>query len=80
MISELQKADKLAAVPAEPIVVNPNTAVSLRVSWKQVSELVDLGVPLRRPKRTTPSPLPPLKQELDAWEAASDEAWESIDD
>jgi hypothetical protein len=57
---------------------NGNVAVSLRLPWKQVAALIDIVVPLRRPKRTAPSPS--LKDEIAGWDAASDEAWESIDE
>jgi hypothetical protein len=72
-----EKVEKRAAVPAESS-KDENFAVSIRMSWQRISAMVDLGRPLRRPNRTTP--LPTLQQELSAWDAASDEAWESIDD
>jgi hypothetical protein len=54
-------------------------AVSIVAPFARVSKLADLSVPLRRPNRSAPLPTPTLQEELLAWEAASDEAWESID-
>jgi len=53
-------------------------AHSILAPFDLISKLVDLSVPLRRPNRT--GPLPTLQQELSAWDAASDEAWDSIDE
>jgi hypothetical protein len=72
------EAEKRAAVPAEPVVADENRAVSMRLSWEKVSKLVNVVVPLRRPNRS--KPMQHLKQEIAAWNAASDEAWASIDD
>jgi hypothetical protein len=72
----VSEATKLAA--AEPAPQGGNVAVSLRLSWAQVAKIVDNIVPLRRPNRTTPAPT--LKQEIAAWDAASDESWDAIDD
>lgn len=52
-------------------------AVSIRLPYDRIAKIVDLRVPLRRPRRTVPMPM--LAHELSAWDAASDEAWESID-
>jgi hypothetical protein len=72
------EAEKRAAIPAEPVIADKCRAISMRPSWETVCKLVDVVVPLRRPNPTRPTRT--LKQETAAWEAASDEAWESIDD
>jgi hypothetical protein len=72
------EAEKRAAISAQPTVADENTAVSMKLSWEKLCRFVNIVVPLRRPNRTMP--IPTLKQEIAAWNAASDEAWESIDD
>ncbi len=54
MPSEIVEAKKLAAVRVAPVTTDENQAVSMRLSWDAVTKLVDIGVPLRRPTRTTP--------------------------
>ena len=58
----------------------PNVATSVRLPFHVIAEMVDLSVPLRRPKKRGPSAgVVQLREELAAWEAASDEVWDSID-
>ncbi len=76
MICEAEKKAAYSAVPAEN--AGGNVAVSIGVNWERVSDVVGNSAPLRRPKRTTPDAI--SSEEIAAWDAASDEAWDSIED
>ena len=70
-------------LPSEQVIDNAsgdrNLAKSMILPFDLVAQVVDLTVPLRRPKKTAPSPLEAqLQAELDAWDAASDEALEDV--
>ena len=56
MPSEIVEAKKTSSPFAyAPVTTDENQAVSMRLSWDAVTKLVDIGVPLRRPTRTTPA-------------------------
>lgn len=59
-----------------------NTAISMRLSYKQVESMVASSTSPRRPKKVRPSESDEsdLDLELAAWEEASDEASEGIDE
>lgn len=68
-------------LPSEQVISNAPQdkafASSVSLPFDLVAQMVDLTVPLRRPKKNAPSLLDAqLKAELDAWDAASDEALE----
>jgi hypothetical protein len=59
--------------------IRPNQAVSFVMSFESVKHIVASSPPLRRPNRTKPIHDPDLMAELEAWDAASDEALENAD-
>lgn len=69
-------------LPSEQVISHASDkefAKSVSLPFDVVAQMVDLTVPLRRPKKTSPSLLDAqLKAELDAWDAASDEALEDF--
>jgi hypothetical protein len=73
-------ADKRSGQPLPRI--EKNEAVSLLIPFPAVKHLL-VGQPApRRPNRNRPIPAddPQLREELDAWEAASDEAYQAMED
>ena len=66
-------AEKIAARSVDDI-PQEGYAFSMRTSFEAIEKIADLSIPLRRPKRTTPTTESSLEEELAAWGAASDEA------
>lgn len=71
-------------IPTKTVVASENkpaTAISVRLPFAEVSKHADMSVPLRRPRKVSPSIGDhELKDELDAWDAASDEALRAVVD
>ena len=57
----------------------PAQAISINLPFEAVRGIIEAARPLRRPNRNRPVHLT-LNDETAAWEAASDEAWDSIED
>jgi hypothetical protein len=55
-------------------------AMSITPRFADIRAIVESAGPLRRPNRNRPMNSPSLDQELSAWDAASDEVWDSIED
>lgn len=83
-MSEVAEPNTAQTRPGEslPAVVEKNRAVSLVVPFERVRHLLVRYPPPRRPNRNRPIQQADaaLQQELDAWEAASDETLERFDD
>jgi hypothetical protein len=62
--------------------VAEDRAISLLVPFAEVKHLLASYPPPRRPNRNRPVnlPDPELRRELEAWEAASDEALQAMED
>lgn len=54
-------------------------AVTAKVPYSVLQKVVEAAPAPRRPTRTRPIMLPEVTDELAAWEAASDEAWGTIE-
>ena len=69
---------------AEQVDLEPSDsglATSVNLPFEAVAKVVDLSVPLRRPKKCAPSREgPEMQEELAAWDAASDEAFQVFED
>jgi hypothetical protein len=73
-----QKFETLSGqdVPAIP----PNRAVSIRLPFVAIKNIEARITQLKRPNRNHPIHVDELNDELSAWDSASDEAWNSIED
>lgn len=66
----------------QPATVSYPTAISVRTSFIPVANIPGVNVPVRRPRKNAPSISNSeidLQAELDAWDAASDEALRKFD-
>lgn len=86
-MSTIIDAETRAAEKVKTIIVSPepnkNTvvAISFRATFAQIAKIADLSIPLRRPRKVSPSTNDDLlRDELEAWDAASDEAHQSFED
>jgi hypothetical protein len=77
------EARQINATKDQPVTISYPTAISVRVSFTQVSNIPGVIVPVRRPRKNAPSLSPndgiELQAELDAWDEASDEALRKYD-
>jgi hypothetical protein len=79
-VAETKPADLVIQQPIESHVEvsGLSRAISYRASFDDLAAVMDMAIAVRRPARCRPAA--ELEAELAAWDAASDEAWESIDD
>ena len=80
-------AEKRASHVIEPREVNAEktnnqlpVVLSMRAGFEQLANMADVSVPLRRPRKKSPSDDKALQLELDAWDAASDEAYRIVEE
>ena len=82
-MSETVVRDVAVTKPSQaPPRIKKNEAVSFLVPFEAIKHLLVGQRPPRRPNRNRPMHVndPQLQKELDAWEAASDEALEAMED
>ena len=66
--------------PTQKAPIKSNEAVSFCLDFVRTLPLIEGYAPLPRPYRTQPSQTAATDAEIAAWDAASDEAWDSIED